>query len=218
MKKLFIGMIALALGAGAAHAQEAPPQKPMDHPRHRESGSGHEGHGRDQMLSKKLNFSDQQKQQLKDINQQYHQQLADLHKNLDITVREQRTRMAAIHKDHQQQIQNLFTPEQKAQLQKMKDERQEMAKVNAKARAEKMKIKLGLSDEQAQKLKDLRTATFTKIKDIRSNESLSADQKREKMKAIVQDQKQQLKSVLTPDQLKQLDEMHHGDRRREWTK
>jgi len=170
------------------------------------------------MLAKKLNFSDQQKQQLKDINKQYHQQLADLNKNLDITVREQRAKMAAIHKDHQQQIQNLFTPEQKAQLQKMKDERQEMAKVNAKARAEKMKIKLGLSDDQAQKLKDLRTATFTKIKDIRSNESLSADQKREKMKAIVEDQKQQLKSVLTPDQLKQLDDMHHGDRRREWTK
>src|SRR4051794_35350804 len=133
MKKLFIGMIALALGAGAAQAQEAPQQKPMDHPGHRGPG-GHEGHGHEQMLAKKLNFSDQQKQQLKDINKQYHQQLADLNKNLDITVREQRAKMAAIHKDHAQQIQNLFTPEQKAQLQKMKDERQEMAKVNAQAR------------------------------------------------------------------------------------
>ena len=206
-------MIALALCAGAAQAQQDSP-KPADHFGHRGHG-GSEGHGREQMLSKKLNFSDQQKQQLKDINQQYHQQLADLNKNLDITVREQRAKMAAIRKDHMQQIQNLYTPEQKAQLQKMKEERMEMAKVNAKARAEKMKIKLGLTDDQAQKLQDLRTATFTKIKDVRSNESLTPDQKREQMKAIVQDQKQQLKSVLTPDQLKQLDE---GGHQRKWSK
>jgi len=80
-----------------------------------------------------------------------------------------------------------------------------------------MKIRLGLSDDQAKRLADLRTATVAKMKELRSNQSLSPDQKREQMKSLVQDQKQQLKSVLTPDQLKQLDEMHHG-RGREWSK
>lgn len=168
-------------------------------------------------MAKRLHFSDQQKQQLKDINKNYHQQLADLDKNLDITVREQRAKLASLHEDHKAQIQALYTPEQKAELQKMKDQRREMAQVNAKARAEKMKIKLGLSDDQARQLADLRTATFSKMKELRSNQSLTPDQKREQMKSLVQDQKQQLKSVLTPDQLKQLDEMHHG-RGRDWSK
>ena len=218
MKKLFIGMIALALGAGAAQAQETPPQKPMDHLSHRGSG-GREGHGREQMLAKKLNFSDQQKQQLKDISKQYHQQLSDLNKNLDITVREQRAQMASIRKDHMQQIQNLLTPEQKIQLQKMKEQGKEMAKINARARAEKMKVKLGLSDDQATKLKDMRTNTVAKIKQIHSDASLTPDQKKEQIKSVVQDQREQMKSVLTPDQLKQLNEMRHeGGHQREWSK
>ena len=212
-------MIALALGAGAAQAQETPPQKPMDHQFGHRGPGGREGHGREQMLAKKLNFSDQQKQQLKDINKQYHQQLADLNKNLDITVREQRAQMASIRKDHMQQMQNLLTPEQKAQLQKMKEEGKEMAKINAKARAEKMKVKLGLSDDQATKLKDLRTNTFAKIKQIHSDASLTPDQKKEQIKSLVQDQREQLKSVLTPEQLKQLNDMHHeGGHQREWSK
>jgi Spy/CpxP family protein refolding chaperone len=125
--------------------------------------------------------------------------------------------MAAIQKDHRQQMQNLLTPEQKAQIEKMKTERKEMAQVNAKARAEKMKIKLGLSDQQAQQLKELHTSTAAKMKQIHSDQSLSPDQKKEQIKSLVQDQKQQLKTVLSPEQLKQLDEMHHGHQRN-WTK
>lgn len=224
MNKLFIGLVALALGTGAAQAQETPQQKPGQS-FHQHHGDG-QGHGRhDHMLAKKLNFSDQQKQQLKDINTKYHQQLADLKKNEDITVREQKARMAAIHKEHKEQMQALLTPEQKTQWQKMKEEHKELAKVNANARAEKMKIKLGLSDEQAKQLKDMHASTFAKIKQIRENQSLSREQKREQVKSIVKDQHEQLKSVLTPGQLKQLEDMHHSHpgrdregREKEWSK
>jgi len=228
MNKLFIGLAALALSAGAAQAQEAQPapqqQKEKHSFHHRGQGMRH-GHGHDQALAKKLHFSDQQKQQFKDINTKYRQQLTELKKNEDITVREQKARMAAIHKEHKEQMQALFTPEQKAQLQKMKEDRKELAKVNAKARAEKMKIKLGLSDEQAKQLKDMHAGTFAKMKQIREDKSLSADQKKDQVKSLVKDQHEQLKSVLTPEQLKQLEGMRHGrqgrdreGREKEWSK
>jgi len=224
MKKLFIGLAALALGAaaqaqdpstGSGQAQQQPPQKEM-HFRHHGEGR-REGHGRHGELAQKLNFSDQQKQQLKDINTKYRQQLADLMKNEDITVREQKARLAAIRKEHKEQMQALLTPDQKAQLEKMKAEHRELAKVNAKTRAEKMKIKLGLSDDQAKQLKDMHTGTAAKMKQIRDDQSLTPDHKKEQIKSLVKEQHEQLKSVLTPEQLKQLDEMHHGHQR-EWTK
>ena len=225
MKKIFVSVIALALCAGAVQAQQNDQQQGdqqhMGRFNHGGPG-GFGGRGHDMMMGRmmeqKLNFTDQQKQQVKDINQKYHQQLADLNKNLDITVREQREKMASLRKDHMTQLQGVLTADQKAQIQKMKDERAELAKVNAKAREDKMKIKLGLTDEQAQKLKDLRTTTFTKMKELRSNQSLTPDQKKAQITAIMKDQKEQMKTVLTPEQLKQLDEMHHGHQRGEWSK
>ena len=214
-------MIALALGAGAVQAQQGDQQQgPPRQGRFNRRGPGgdgrHEGFGGGRMLAGKLHFSDQQKQQLKDINSQYRKQLTDLNKNLDITVREQHAKLADLRKSHLQQVEALYTPEQKTQIQKMKDERKQMAEVNAKARAEKMKIRLGLSDDQAQKLKDLRTATASKMKDLRSNQSLSTDQKREQIRKIIAEQKEQMKSVLTPDQQKQMEQMHRGHQRGDW--
>ena len=217
MKRLFIGLVALALGAGAVEAQNTPQQQPQQEQMHRHDHRGFGKHGEHGDLAKKLNFSDQQKQQLKDINTKYRQQLADLKKNEDITVREQKTRLAAIRKEHHEQMQALLTPDQKAQVEKMKAEHKELAKVNAKARAEKMKIKLGLSDDQAKQLKDMHAGTAAKMKQIREDQSLSPDQKKEQIKSLVKEQHEQLKSVLTPDQLKQLNEMHHA-RQGEWTK
>jgi Spy/CpxP family protein refolding chaperone len=218
MKKLFIGMAALLLCAGAASAQDGNRQDDQQAPAQR-GFHGRHGHerGDGQMLAKKLHFTDQQKQQLKELNQQFRSKLADLKKNEDITVREFKSRMAAIHKDHQQQMQSILTPDQKAQLDKMKTDRREMAHVNANARAEKMKIKLGLSDDQASKLKDMREGTMAKMKQIRQDPSLAPEQKKAQIMAVVKEQREQLKSVLTPGQLKQMEEMRHG-RQREWSK
>ncbi len=225
MKQFIISMIALALCTGAAQAQQDSTHA-MNHMRRGPGGRGgfegqdgarggvgrREGRGDGQGMAYRVHFSDQQKQQLKDINKNYRQQLSDLNKNLDITVREQRAKMGAIRKDHMAQVQALYTPEQKAEIQKMKDRRAEMARVDAKARAEKMKVRLGLSDDQAKKLADLRTSTFAKMKELHSNQSLTPEQKRDQMKTLVQNQREQLKQVLTPDQLKQMEEMHHGGR------
>jgi Spy/CpxP family protein refolding chaperone len=216
MKKIIFGLAILLAAGIAVNAQQ--PDRPMQQSdRQQFRHHGHDGEGRD-MMAKKLNFSDQQKQQLKTINSDYHKKVMDLKKNEDITIRESKARMSALRKDHRAQMQALLTPAQKDQIAKMKQDRMQMAKVDANARAEKMKIKLGLSDAQASQLKTIRTDMMTKMKSIHTDNSLSDEQKHEQMKTLVMQQKDQLKTILTPDQLQQMQQMRGQHHRREFSK
>ena len=69
---------------------------------------------------------------------------------------------------------------------------------------EQMKTKLALSDDQAAKLKANRQGFHNKMKAIHSDDKLSADQKKEQMKALAQQQRESMKSILTPEQMEKL--------------
>ncbi|MEP6748941.1 MAG: hypothetical protein ABJB86_14515 [Bacteroidota bacterium] len=207
MKKIIVSLAILLVAAVTVNAQQQD-QKGQQHQQF--NHHDHKGRGHD-MMAKKLNFSDQQKQQLKNINTDYHNKMTALKKNEDITVRESKMRINTLRKDHRAQIRALLTPEQKNQIAKMKQERMEMAKINANARAEKMKIKLGLNHTQASQLKDMRTGMVTKMKSIHTDNSLSQEQKHEQIKTLVMQQKDQLKTILTPEQLQQMQQMRKGD-------
>jgi len=211
MKKTIVGLALVMMAAISVNAQQ--PDKPMQHARHQHFRK----HGGDR-LAQKLNFTDAQKQQLKDINSSYQKKLADLRKHDEITVKEFKSQMDALRQEHKQQLTALLTPEQKDQLAKLKQDRMEKAKTRAIARAEKMKTKLGLTDAQAGQLKEMRTATMAKIKSVKEDKALSHDQKREQIKGLVMQQKDQLKTILTPEQLQQLEQMKGQRHRRDVSK
>lgn len=210
MKKIIASLVVAMMAAITVSAQQPDPMQQAHH-----RSFHHHVHG---MMAKKLNFSDQQKQQLKSINSDYRKKLADLKKNEDITVREFKSRMSVLRKEHRTQIQALLTPEQKDQVAKMKQERMQLAKVNAGARAERMKIKLGLNDAQASQLKEIRTGMAAKIKAIHTDNSLSREQKHAQIKSLVMQQKDQLKTILTTEQLQQLQQMRAAHNRRDFSK
>jgi len=211
MKKTILSLVVVLMAVIAVSAQQ-PEQamKPGDHPAFRK-------YGRDR-IAKKLNFSDQQKDQLKNINSDYHKKVSELRKHEEITVREMKSQLAALHQQHREQIAALLTPAQKDQLAKMKQQGIAMAKVNAGARAEKLKIKLGLSDAQAGQLKTIRTDMAAKMKLIHTDNTLSQEQKREQFKTLVTAQKEQLKSILTAEQLQQLEQLKQQRHRRDFSK
>ena len=197
----------MVISAVSLHAQE-PLQQQHKNFRHHERG----------MMVKRLNFTDQQKEQLKNINSNYHNKLTELKKHEEITVKEMKAQLNALHKDHKAQLQALLTPEQKDKLAKIKEDRMEMAKVNANARAEKLKIKLGLSDEQAGKLTTLRTDLVAKMKAVHTDNTLTQEQKREQFKSLVVAQKDQLKAILTAAQLQQLEQLKQQRHRRDFSR
>lgn len=204
MKQIILSLAVAVMATMAVNAQQAESPMQQKHFRHHQ-------HGKDDFAGK-LHLTDQQKQQTKSINSDFHTKLADLKKQEDITVREYKSRMAGLQKERRSQIEALFTPEQKDQLAKMKQERMKLAKVNATARAERMKVKLNLTDAQAGQLKTLRSDMMTKMKSIHADSSLSREQKHEQVKSLVMQQKEQMKTILSAEQLQQLEQMkaeHH---------
>lgn len=78
--------------------------------------------------------------------------------------------------------------------------------------AQNMGKKLGLSDDQTAKLEPILSDSQQKMAALRSNTSLTADQRSEQMKAIHKDTQSQLATVLTADQMQQLRSMRRGRR------
>jgi len=211
MKKLVLALGLIVMAAGI-HAQTNGSERA---PMHRDHRGGHKNDGR---LAEKLQFSDQQKQQLKEIKSNFHKQLAELKKNEDITVREYKSKMKSLHNDYRSQFQALLTEDQKAQLEKMKKDRAETARINSKARMDKMKVKLNLTDQQASQLAGMRADMSTKFKALQKDSTLNRESKREQMKALANQQKEQMKTILTPEQLNELQQMKRDHGRREFVR
>jgi len=161
---------------------------------------------------KNLNLTPEQKSQFKSLNEEHRQQMAELRKNDNITVKEWNSKKEMLRKNYREKIQTLLTPEQKTQLEKEKLERKAKMEERSKARMDKMKTDLGLSDEQLVKLKSERAVMQEKMKAIREDKSLDDQAKKEQAKDLLQKQKESMRSILTEDQLKKLDEQRQKKR------
>ena len=205
MKKVLIPLIAIFAITFTASAQNKMGNKGHQHHKH-EKG----------MMAKELNFSDAQKAQAKQINDDSRKKMQELNKQENITVKEMRTRKAAIQKDRKIKMDGLLTAEQKTKMTQLKAEHKAKKEEGYAKRMDKMKTNLGLSEDQVSKLKAQREINHAKAEKIKSNESLSQEQKKEQMMALKNDAKEQNKKIFTPDQLKKMEEMkksHEGKSR-----
>jgi hypothetical protein len=198
MKKVIASLILVSM-AVAVQAQEE------KHPGHRKTRHHH------RTDLQQLNLTAEQKTKLKAQQDVFRKQLEDLKKNETITVKEWKTRMESIRKEHRSGIQNLLTADQKSQLEKMRAERAKRYQEGSRERMEKMKTRLGLSEEQSARLEKSRTDMGNRMKELRENKSLSDEQKKEQMKELMKQRKKQLKSILTEEQLQKLKERKPHD-------
>jgi Spy/CpxP family protein refolding chaperone len=206
MKRTILGMVMAAFLSFAATSQEKEKQG------QRHTRKMMKRHKAD--VAKHLNFSEVQKQQLKTINKDFRKKMRELNSNENITVKEMRDRKAALVKDHKTSMQQLLTAEQKTNLEQMKRERRAMHEVNAKARQEKAKIKLGLSDAQASQLSNLGSSFKSKMKSVKENESLSRTDKKGQIKKLAEEHRAEVKKLLTEEQLKKMEEMRRHRKER----
>jgi Spy/CpxP family protein refolding chaperone len=193
MKKIALCLLIASMSVVTLQAQD------LDARQHKMHGGHDFG-----MMAEKLNLSEDQKAKMKTINEDFRTQMTELKKNDNITVKEWKSKMQTLRKDQHTKMQGLLTDEQKAQLEKMKTERKAMRDVNAKARMEKMKIKLGLTDDQAAKMSRNHSEMAEKLKAIHDNNSLDEASKKEQMKELMKQQKEKMKSILTEEQIKKL--------------
>lgn len=204
MKKVIIPLIAIFAITFTASAQHKMGKKGQ-HQKHQKG-----------MMAKELNLTDAQKAQAKTIHADARKQMQELNKQENITVKEMRSRKAAIQKQTKAKMDGLLTAEQKAKKAEMQKERKVKSEEQYVKRMDKMKTNLSLTDEQVSKLKAQRTATQAKAEKIKKNESLSAEQKKEQMMALKAEAKEQHSKIFTAEQLQKKEEMkknrHRGSR------
>jgi Spy/CpxP family protein refolding chaperone len=195
MKKIIFFVFVLAVAIQDIDAQN-PSQRKRETPRKR----NHHENLRD------LNLSEEQKAKFKALHNDFREQMKTLKKNEDITVKEWKGKAVTLRKDHRSKIQSVLTNEQKSQLEKTRSQRTAIRKVDQEARIEKMKIRLGLSNDQATRLKNKRTEMSAGMKAIHENKSLAPEEKRMQLKELRKKHQQSLETILTQDQMKKLHE------------
>jgi Spy/CpxP family protein refolding chaperone len=195
MKKLLIALMALGMISFSASAQEKRMMKGKHDQHHKMA------------MSQKLNFSEEQKKQLKLNKENYRKQLQELNKNENITVKESRDRKLALHKEQQAKMQSLLTPEQKTQMAQLKAEHKQKAQQHYAARMDKMKTKLNLSDDQVGKMKAQHETMGAKFKAIKEDDKLDRVAKQEKLAALKNQAKEDHKKIFTAEQLLKMEEM-----------
>jgi len=161
---------------------------------------------RDKMMAEIIQLSDEQKQKAKSLNEDYRKKMDELRKKDDILVKDWRNQMTELNKKHRENMQDLLSKEQKAQIEKMKLERKKIAAIDGNARMEKMKVRLDLSNDQMEKVKKQRMESLEKMKAIRENRSLDMMKKREEMKTLMQKRNENMKSILNEEQMKKMKE------------
>lgn len=195
MKKVFIPMIALFALALNADAQQAIVKKRHHQKRHMME------------MAKQLQFTDAQKAQAKTINTDARKKMQELNKQDNITVKEMRSRKAAIEKDRKTKMDGILTADQKNKLQQLKADRKAKREGQYVKHLDKMKTNLNLSDEQVAQLKEQHKANQAKAQKIKNNESLSREQKRMQLMALKSASKEQHKKIFTAEQLKKMQDL-----------
>lgn len=214
MKKITLGILALALAFPGVYAQEKA-GKEMN--RENKTYRHHPGkHGWQHNVDyKKLNLTKEQQDKLAKISKDYRAGVADLKKKeATITVKDYKAQLQALGKKRRSEADNVFTPEQKAQLQQMRAERKrKFETAGKKERHKNMQSTLGLSEDQSTQLKALREYTQKKVKGIRENQALTDSQKKEQVRAVFKQQREDMKSILTPEQMKKMEGFRSGRNR-----
>ena len=194
MKKFIVCTFVLAVAIQGIKAQEIPERTRETINRHHRDGVN------------RLNLSEEQKAKFKSLNEDFRTQMEELKKKDDITVKEWRSRMENLRKDHRDKISSLLTDDQKNQLKKSREARQLRQSDRRKEGFDRMRTRLNLTDDQAAKLKQSHSDMAEKIQSIRKNQSLTDDQKKEQVKELKKKNQENLKTILSEDQLKRLHE------------
>jgi len=155
-----------------------------------------------------MRYSREQLAKLKEIGDQYRQQVLSLEKSDNITLKEYKTRLAGLQKEHREKMQGILTEEQKKHLEEQRKTASINEKVHQAGQLERMKLTLNLTDDQVSRIKNNEAAGRDKMKSLRENGALLPGEKREQMKLMADEQSKNLRSVLNTEQQAKWDSLH----------
>lgn len=172
------------------------------------------GHMRHMMISK-LNLTQQQQDQLKPIFQKQREQAQAIRQDSTLTADQKKQKFDALRQDTHAQINSVLTPEQQQQWAQMKAEGKQRMAANRQKMGARLAEKLNLSQAQQDQIKPIMQQQREQAKAIWQDNTLTQDQKREKMQTLRQNTQTQLNAILTPEQQQQWQQMRQKQHRHE---
>lgn len=208
MKKIIALSFVFAVAAFSVSAQQT--REIKDH-KDRQMGQ------RNGQMMKDLNLTDAQKAEMKANREAMKSKMDAIKNDPNLSDEQKKEKAKSLMQEQRTKMQSMLTTEQKVKMESQKDameaKRGEMGKKKEEMGDKKemgeehsmeMKEKLGLSNDQAAKLKALNEQTRTKIQAIHSNSSLTQEQKQAEMKTVKEAAKTQSQSILTKEQQKKM--------------
>ena len=163
-----------------------------------------------QKMAQKLNLSQQQQDQLKPIFQSSRDQAKAIKNDTSLSADQKKEKLQALREQTKSQISGILTPEQQQQMAQMKSFQKGKMEGRRGAMGKMMAEKLNLTQQQQDQLKPIMQKQREQAKAIWQDNSLSQDQKQQKMQALHQDTQSQVKAILTPDQQQQWEQMRQN--------
>lgn len=163
-----------------------------------------------QNMAQKLNLTQQQQDQLKPIMEKGREQAKAIWQDNSLNKDQKREKLQALHQQTKAEVNGILTPQQQQQMASLREEgKQRMAGRHEKF-GQKMAQKLNLTQQQQDQLKPMFEKQREEAKAIRQDNSLTSEQKKEKMQALRQQTQSQMNQVLTPEQQQQLQQMREN--------
>lgn len=198
LKKILSTTLAIVLFIGASQAQTTEEKDRRNKGERKEMAINH------------LNLTAEQKAKFQTIREAQRKEMQTLKSSGNVTPEQRK----AIHEKYKTQYQAILTPAQQEELKKHKKERKEKGKMGQGFgkrggkfgnQAAFWKKELALTADQETKLQTLFQDFRTKAQNIRSNNSLSQEQKKTQTKSLAQQYMAQGKAILTPEQARKFE-------------
>lgn len=157
-----------------------------------------------QQIIDQLELTDDQQTELKKIKEENRNRIKELKADSTLTEDERKIAFKELRTERKEQVNEVLTDEQIAKLKEIK---QEHRKKNAKTPEEraqtitdKMVEKLELDTGQTEKVKALNFKVAKEISELKQNEDLTPEEKKESVKTVKGNHKSEMESILTEAQ------------------
>ena len=166
-------------------------------------------------ISEKLSLTGQQKKDITPIIKNEMKVSMPIMTNKSLTREQKLEKINAIHQATKEQLSRILTPEQMKKYAEMNTDTHDDSQKFVERHIERMGEKLNLTSQQKKDIAPIIESEMREMRAVTGNESLTKEQKREKINVIHQTTKERLSRILTPEQQKKYaDEMENQTRER----
>ncbi len=204
MKKLFLFAVAGFFFIANSNAQV---QRDKTH-QHMQSDSSH--HFQRGKMMQQLNLTADQKNQMQSLRGDMQQQRSAIQNDAGLSADQKKEKMKELHKTQMQKMNAILTPDQQAKMKSFR--RQGKAGHEMHRKPGQMMQQLDLTADQKTQMKTLHETMKQQSDAIKNDTSLSADQKKEKMKELRKSRMEKVNAILTPVQQAKMKELREQRR------